>query len=109
MKPFVYLCASALIAAAALPAHATPPYDLIDLVGLKDVTAQKSLANRGYANLGANGEAQYWFNANTKLCVKTVAAEGKMKNVDTVKGDVCKSMTPGDQANAQKADTEKKR
>jgi hypothetical protein len=108
MKPIAYLCAAAIMAAA-LPASATPPSDLADLVGLKDTSAVKSLDRRGYDNVGATGEAQYWFNPETKLCVKTVAVEGKMKAVDAVKGDVCKSLTPGDQANAQTPDADKKR
>jgi hypothetical protein len=97
MKPSVYLFAAALFAAA-LPAYATPPADVADLIGVKEAGAQKSFMNRGYANVGATDEAQYWFNAQTKLCVKAVAVDGKMKAVDSVKRDSCTSLTPADQA-----------
>lgn len=79
----------------ATPLVATPaaaqstPAALDDLVGARGSSFDGEMGRRGYTLVKNAGEAQYWWNANTKTCVAATIANGRVDTLNTQDSTAC--------------------
>jgi hypothetical protein len=79
------LVLSAAIAMVALPALATPPAEIADLVGARAPGAEAEMQTRGYQDIHDNT----WWNSSTKTCVRVHVSEGHYSRIDTLAPGDC--------------------
>ena len=85
--------AAALLGTSALPAQATAPSDISDLVGVRASSGEGLLRARGYERTGGtSGTARqwsYWWNAASKQCVSVTTFDGRYEAIDKTQARDC--------------------
>lgn len=93
--------------AAQTPALAAPPGDLRDLMDVRASSGESALEQRGYhlhhASQGEAGSYTYWWNSQTKKCVRVVTRDGRYAEIDGVDGADCGHKGGGDAGTAAAA------
>ena len=108
MKFAANLCATvataALVLAPVAAAAKTPP-SVRDLVGARGSSGETQLENRGFHIISGHAEYDskitYWWNGNTKECIKVVTYDGNYQSIDqTTNADCNQKGSGGDKAAA---------
>jgi hypothetical protein len=102
------ICASVLSASlifTPLAAHAQAPGSVRDLVGARAAGGEEQLEFRGFHNISGHVEDDskiaYWWNGNTKECVKVVTYNGRYQSINkTTNADCNKKGGGGDKTAA---------
>ncbi len=86
------LAVSSLLAQSTV-AMAAPPGSVRDLVGARASGGENTLEERGFSMISGStsdgGKINYWWNPNTKECVKVDTYDGKFDSIDIAKNSDC--------------------
>lgn len=100
------LLATAAMAAAPVAAVAKTPGSVKDLVGARASSGDDQLTYRGFSRISGHGDydskINYWWNGNTKECIKVVTYDGNFQTIDETTNADCnqKGSSSGDKAAA---------
>jgi hypothetical protein len=87
------LLATAAMVAAPVAAVAKTPGSVRDLVGARGSSGETQLENRGFHLISGHAEydskINYWWNGNTKECIKVVTYDGNYQSIDTTSNADC--------------------
>ena len=108
IKPAGKLCAllaTAAMVAAPVAALAETPGSVRDLVGARGSSGEEQLEYRGFHRISGHTEydskINYWWNGNTKECIKAVTYDGSFRSLDkTTAADCGQKGSGGDKAAA---------
>lgn len=96
MKLAANLCATVATAAlvlAPVAAVAKTPPSVRDLVGARGSSGETQLEYRGFHLISGHGEYDskitYWWNGNTKECIKVVTYDGNYQSIDQTSNSDC--------------------
>lgn len=99
------LLATAAMAVAPVAAAANTPGSVRDLVGARGSSGEDQLEYRGFHRISGHTEydskINYWWNGNTKECIKVVTYDGNFRSIDkTTNADCNQKGGDGDKAAA---------
>lgn len=99
------LLVSASLIVQTVPAHANTPGSVRDLVGARAAGGESTIEERGFTLINGsthNGKkVNYWWNANTKECVRVTTADGRFESiVQTSNSDCNQKGSSGDKTAA---------
>lgn len=89
MRKIISVMIGASMIATPMAATAATPGDIGDLQGARGSSFDGEMGRRGYAFVKKEGEAQYWWNANTKTCVAATMANGRVDTLNTQSASAC--------------------
>jgi hypothetical protein len=92
-KTTVAMLAVTSLLAQGTVAMAAPPGSVRDLVGARAAGGESTLEERGFSMISGStrdgGKINYWWNGNTKECVKVDTYDGKFDSIDIAKNSDC--------------------
>ncbi len=92
-KIFTGILASTAMLAAAVPAIANTPGSVRDLVGARAAGGDSTLEERGFSMIHGSTDydrkINYWWNGNTKECVKVSTFDGKFESISQTTNSDC--------------------
>jgi hypothetical protein len=92
-KKFCTLTLSAALVFAPVAAGAQTPGSVRDLVGSRAAGGEEQLEFRGFTRISGhvddNSKINYWWNGNTKECVKVVTYDGRYQSLDKTTNADC--------------------
>jgi hypothetical protein len=87
------LLATAAMVATPVAAMANPPGSVRDLVGAKGSSGEDQLEYRGFHRISGHiqddSKINYWWNGNTKECIKVVTYDGNFSSIDKTTNADC--------------------